>query len=154
MKKIHVILILFLFLFVVGCSGGSFRVEVVEGTVTLDGIPLEGATLTFIPSDSNIGKSAYARTDMQGTFKLTAVQGGTSGAGTMVGHYRVAISKDVPSREPTAKEITDQERGISPDIPILHIIPEKYNDAQTSGLTAEVVKGKNIFNFDLKSNNQ
>jgi hypothetical protein len=152
MPKITVIFVLFLLLTVIGCSDSSFRVEVVEGTVTLNGTPVEGATLTFVPSDSNVGKSAYARTDTQGMFRLTAVQGGKSGAGTMIGNYRVAVCKTVPVREPTVKELADQERGISPDIPILHIIPEKYNDAQISGLTAEVVKGKNIFHFELKSN--
>jgi hypothetical protein len=134
-----------------GCSSGTgFRVEAVKGTVTLDGALLEGATLTFVPSGN--GKSAYARTDAQGMFKLTAVQGGESGAGTMIGNYLVAVSKDIPSREPTAKEMADQERGISPEIPLLNIVPVKYNDVNTSGLTAEVVKGKNVFNFELKSN--
>jgi hypothetical protein len=124
----------------------------VEGTVTLDGTPIEGATITFVPSESGIGKSAYARTDVKGFFQLTAVQGGQSGTGTMIGNYLVAISKDIPSREPTDKELADQERGISFEIPIIPVIPVMYNNAQTSGLTAEVVKGKNIFNFDLKSN--
>jgi hypothetical protein len=153
MQKIFTTFILFLLLFLAGCSGGAgFRVEAVEGTVTLDDTPIEGATLTFVPSDSGIGKSAYARTDAKGFFQLTAVQGGQSRAGTMTGNYRVAISKDVPSRKPTDKELADQERGIPFEIPMTHIIPVKYNDAQTSGLTAEVVKGKNVFNFNLKSN--
>jgi hypothetical protein len=152
MSKITVISVLLLLFIVIGCSDGSFRVEVVEGTVTLDGTPVEDATLTFVPSDANIGKSAYARTDTQGMFRLTATQGGKSGAGTMIGNYRVAVCKTVPSREPTPNELADQERGIAPNIPILNIIPENYNDAQTSGLTAEVVKGKNIFHFELKSN--
>jgi hypothetical protein len=154
MQKMFTTFILFLLLFLSGCSGGaSFRVEAVEGTVTLDGTPIEGATLTFVPSDSKIGKSAYARTDANGFFRLTAVQGGSSEAGTMIGNYRVAISKDVPSRKPTEKELADQEQqGIPFEIPMTHIIPATYNDAQTSGLTAEVIKGKNVFNFNLKSN--
>ncbi|MDR0335845.1 MAG: carboxypeptidase-like regulatory domain-containing protein [Planctomycetaceae bacterium] len=154
MQKLFTNPILFLLLlFFSGCSDGtSFRVETVEGTVTLDGTPVEGATLTFVPSVSNIGKSAYARTNSQGFFRLTAIQGGQSGAGTVIGNYLVAISKDTPVREPTEKELADQERGIAFEIPITHIIPTKYNNAQTSGLTAEVIKGKNVFNFNLKSN--
>jgi hypothetical protein len=145
--------ILFLLPLLLGCSGGAgFRVEAVEGTVTLDGVPIEGATLTFVPTDSGTGKSAYARTNTNGFFQLTAIQGGQSGAGTMIGNYLVAVSKEIPSREPTDKELNDQERGISLQIPMIPIIPIKYNNAQTSGLTAEVVKGKNIFNFALKSN--
>jgi hypothetical protein len=153
MQRNIITLILLLLPLICGCSTGSaFRVEAVEGTVTLDGKTLEGATLTFVPVDSAAGKSAYARTNAQGTFKLTAVQGGTSGAGTMTGNYLVAVSKTVPSREPTTKELAEQERGISPDIPMDNIVTIKYNDAKTSGVTAEVVKGKNVFNFELKSN--
>jgi hypothetical protein len=138
---------------VTGCSTGKpdFAVEIVEGSVTLDGSPVEGVTVGFSPAESTSGKPAVGRTDAQGKFVLTATQGGQFGKGTMIGKYLVSFSKDIRSREPTAQELADADKtGVQPDIPIVSIIPKKYNDPQTSGLTAEVVKGKNNFSFDLK----
>jgi hypothetical protein len=137
-----------------GCSTGKpdFAVEIVEGVVTLDGSPIEGVTVGFSPADANTGKPAVGRTDAQGKFVLTATQGGEFGKGTMIGKYLVSFSKDIPSREPTTQELANADKtGVMPDIPIVSVIPKKYNDPQTSGLTAEVVKGKNNFSFDLQS---
>ncbi|MDR3199407.1 MAG: hypothetical protein LBU34_16180 [Planctomycetaceae bacterium] len=152
-QKLFFVIVCFSFLILLGCGSGSpFPVEAVEGTVTLDGQPVEDAVLTFVPVHSDNGKAAYGRTDVTGTYKLTAFNGGKSGAGTMVGHYIVSILKEVPVREPTAKELADQEeKGIEINIPMRSIVPAQYNDAQTSGLTAEIVKGKNIVHFDLQS---
>ncbi|MDR1140152.1 MAG: hypothetical protein LBL62_00570 [Planctomycetaceae bacterium] len=152
-QKLFFVIVSFSFLILSGCrSGVSFPVEAVEGIVTLDGQPVEGAVLTFVPVHSTEGKAAYARTDETGIYKLTAFNGGKSRAGTMTGHYIVSILKEVPVREPTAKELSDQaEKGIEISIPLRSVIPERYNDAATSGLTAEIVKGKNIVHFDLKS---
>ncbi|MCL2745101.1 MAG: DUF4198 domain-containing protein [Planctomycetaceae bacterium] len=134
-----------------GCSDSPFRVETVEGTVTLDGQPCADAVLTFIPVDDSAGKAAYGRTDDNGVYKLTASNGGKSNAGAKAGKYIVSILKEVPSREPTAKELADREKGISVEIPNISVIPVKYNNANASGLTADVVAGKNTFNFELKS---
>jgi hypothetical protein len=153
MQKIFFVIICFSFLILSGCGSGSpFPVEAVEGIVTLDGQPVEGAVITFVPVDVAEGKAAYARTDETGIYKLTAFNGGKSGAGTMTGRYIVSILKEVPVREPTTKELADAEKGIEINIPLRSVIPIRYNDAQTSGLTAEIVKGKNIVRFDLKSN--
>jgi hypothetical protein len=139
---------------VTGCPAGKpdFTVEIVEGLVTLDGSPVEGVTVGFSPVDSKAGKPAVGRTDAQGKFVLTATQGGEFGKGTMIGTYLVSLSKETPSREPTAQELADADKtGVMPDIPIVSRIPKKYNDPQKSGLTAEVVKGKNNFSFNLQS---
>jgi hypothetical protein len=151
-QKLFFTTICFSILILSGCGSGSpFPVEAVEGIVTLDGQPVEGAILTFVPVPSTEGKAAYARTDETGAYKLTAFNGGKFGAGTMPGRYIVSILKEVPVREPTAKELAEAEKGIEINIPLYSIVPTRYNDATTSGLTAEIVKGKNIVHFDLKS---
>ncbi|MDR0609876.1 MAG: DUF4198 domain-containing protein [Planctomycetaceae bacterium] len=154
-KKFISLFIFSIFLITVtGCSTGKpdFAVERVEGSVTLDGSPVEGVTVGFSPADSTRGKPAVGRTDAQGKFTLTATQGGEFGKGTMMGKYLVSFSKDIPSREPTPQELADLDNaGITPNIPNISIIPKKYNDPQTSGLTVEVIKGKNNFSFDLQS---
>ncbi|MDR2116084.1 MAG: DUF4198 domain-containing protein [Planctomycetaceae bacterium] len=156
MSKIFISLFILsvFFVTVTGCltNRPDFAVESVEGLVTLDGSPIEGVTVGFSPADSATGKPAVGRTDAQGKFVLTATQGGEFGKGTMIGKYFISFSKDIPSREPTAQELANADQtGVMPDIPIISIIPKKYNDPQISGLTAEVIKGKNNFSFDLQS---
>jgi hypothetical protein len=147
----------FLLLTLTSCSKGGpdFSVELVEGTVTLDGVPVESVTVGFSPADSSSGQPAVGRTDAQGKFVLTAAQGGEFGKGTMLGKYFVSLSKDVPSREMTPKELENADKtGVLPNIPIVSVIPKKYNDPKNSGLTAEIVKGKNNFPFEVKSSDK
>ncbi len=78
--------------------------------------------------------------------------GSINGKGTKVGRYNVGIIKDVPEREPTSQELELlDKKGIMYDIPIISVVPKKYNVPQSSGLTANVVQGKNAFNFELKT---
>ena len=135
-----------------GCSGGAdFSVEMVEGTITLDGVPLVGATIGFSPIDGE-GIPAVGKTNETGKFILTATQGGEFGKGTMLGKYNVSVTKEQLEREYTSQELQRMDAGgPSPNIPVISIVPKKYNDPNNSGLTAEVVRGKNTFNFALES---
>jgi len=66
-----------------GCGGPV----PVEGKVTMNGKPLAGATVVFIPV--NGGPEAGAQTDEEGNFHLT----GTKTEGISPGEYRVTVSK-------------------------------------------------------------
>jgi hypothetical protein len=66
-----------------GCGG---PVDV-EGNVTLNGKPLAGAMVVFIPEGG--GAEAGAFTDEDGNFRLN----GTKTEGTLPGEYRVIVSK-------------------------------------------------------------
>jgi len=93
----------------VGCSGG-LSVNYVEGTVTHDGAPLEGATVTFSPKTSG-GKELTASgvTDAKGVYKLTVVQGGKKDKGAMEGSYMVSIMNSNCKRlNPLATEDTEK----------------------------------------------
>lgn len=68
----------------VGCGGGPVPVE---GKVTMNGKPLAGATVVFIPVSG--GPEAGAQTDTDGDFHLT----GTKAEGIAPGEYRVTVSK-------------------------------------------------------------
>lgn len=74
----------------VGC-GTSY--QKVEGTVTLGGSPVEGATVTFYPTSEG-GQAASAITDANGKFKLTNP---TNDKGIPKGTYKVTITKGDPS---------------------------------------------------------
>ena len=62
----------------------------VSGTVTLDGKPLSGVMVSFIPTGSTRGTGAGGYTDKAGKYELTATHGGK---GTPVGEYRVLAAK-------------------------------------------------------------
>src|SRR5690242_15276582 len=69
-----------------GCSGDSGRHKV-KGKVTLDGQPLQGAEITFIPSGS--GEHATGFSGADGTFEVNS----TNAPGAAPGDYKVVIVK-------------------------------------------------------------
>jgi len=80
------LLVLALLLAASGCGGKLVKLE---GTVTLDGQPLEGATVTFNPEGGG-GNSASGLTGSDGVFFLTTR---TSGDGVAPGAYKVTVTK-------------------------------------------------------------
>lgn len=145
-----------------GCGSGRPKTVRVTGTVTLDGKPIEGANVTFYPETGeqpSTGTSpkdkkaltgsrpATGTTDKEGQFTLKTFE---EGDGALPGHYKVAIIK---------KEVTgflaDKDGlsgGIAPEgVKEKWIIPQKYSDPKTSGLTAEVKPGMTPLEFKLTS---
>lgn len=111
-----------------GCGEGNANLGIVEGTVTLDGTPLKNAHVQFQPSQ---GSASYGVTDASGHYDLYFA-GDTKGA--EIGEHTVRITT------PGASEDEPQQ---------LPKIPSKYNTE--SGLTANVEKGSNTFDFGLAS---
>ena len=153
----------------IGCNSG-LRTEYVDGIVTLDGTPVEGALVTFIPVSPGEARVAAGTTDVKGRYTLTVAEGGRAGRGTTVGEYKVTVAKRTPDKTkekteaaagnetgaseqpPSREEMAAAERarrsaGLPP--PFLYLTPKKYNNPETSGLTASVVKGSNKFDFAL-----
>jgi hypothetical protein len=80
-----------------GCGGASGFAPV-SGTVTMDGAPLEGASVSFQPKHVEGGKEAegsYGKTDAQGKYTLKRVSDDASGAA--VGDHDVTITKNASS---------------------------------------------------------
>jgi hypothetical protein len=103
----------------------------VTGIVTLDGQPLSEAVVTFQPADRH---PSIGRTDSEGRYELYYMpdtQGGVIGPNQVM----VTTRQDGEDGDP-ASNIPER-------------IPAQYN-AQTT-LSADVVKGRNEFNFDLTS---
>ncbi len=71
-----------------GC-GGKGGLVAVRGVVTLDGQPVEGASVTFSPEEDS-GKAAGGLTDSEGVFDLTTF---SEGDGALPGDYRVTVTK-------------------------------------------------------------
>ena len=132
--KSHLLPLLFIVVLSVGCKSKE-EIASVEGTVTMDGKPLEGATVVFINTS---GRPAGASTDAAGHYVLNFTKGRQ---GAIPGPNKVRIS-------------TIRDAGVDADgkpVPAQkERVPMRYN-AQTT-LEFEVKPGeKNIANFDLES---
>jgi len=145
-----------------GCGDQGPKVNYVEGVVTLDGSPLEGATVGFSPVDPAKGVAAVGTTGANGVFKLTAVQGGKPDGGAVAGEYFVTFQKvlvPVQSTEELEKLRTDPDYGKSTSQKSAApkyktIVPTAYGLATSSGFRVTVKAGKNVgdeFKFNLKS---
>ncbi|EAQ78747.1 carboxypeptidase-like regulatory domain-containing protein [Blastopirellula marina] len=127
-------------LFLIGLSGcfgsGGPELGIVEGTVKLDGQPLEGATISFVPAAG--GRTAEGFTDAEGHY---AVEFAAGAKGALLGEHKVRIT--------TLKEkvMSDSGRVADPGIP--EKVPARFNSE--TELIRDVQPGQNIFDLDLQS---
>ncbi|MCF0233407.1 MAG: carboxypeptidase regulatory-like domain-containing protein [Thermoguttaceae bacterium] len=147
-KHIAALCVLALLAVVPACGKSALKTESVVGVVTLDGSPLENATIKFTPVVEGQGDPAYARTDASGAYQLQTTLGKV-GAGTTPGKYAVTI--DCYEEVETGRMILNAEDQEVPETEERSLLPARYSNPEASGLEAEVVKGKNTFNFDLTS---
>jgi len=145
-KFVSVLLFLAFFVAASGCGDGKLKTYPVSGTVAYKGAPLVGATIGFSPKVAGMGDGGYARTDEKGFYQLQTTQGRVN-AGTTPGEYYVTISK--VDAVGTGVFRVDDTGFRYEETNTVSAIPEKYSSAE-AGLSAIVVKGKNVFNFDLE----
>jgi hypothetical protein len=137
-------------LLITGCnSGGRAPTYPVSGTVIMNDKPLEGAAVVFVPTEGATGQEAAAAvTDAEGKYTLRA----------NAGEYRIKVSKfdgKKPSKEEQEKYISYEEEqkmqfgDDKPTPPARNLLPAKYGDDSTSGLTYTVNKGSNTRDIKL-----
>lgn len=138
-------------LLALGCGpSDGLTVYPVQGMVTFEGEPLEGAIVVFLPDES--GRAASGRTLSDGSFQLAT--SGAQQSGAMAGDYHVTIRKEVDvdangnpidygngDAGPASKP---QTRGKT-----ISVIPNRYGEVEKTDLTATVTKGNNLFTFEL-----
>ena len=130
-------------LLVAGC-GGSSGMAPVSGSVTYKGKPVAKANVSFTPVEGT-GRAAAGFTDDSGRYTLGTL---TASDGARAGKYRAAVIARGPDRPPKAGETGSGMPGeMMPGDPV---IPTKYFQAETSGLTFEVKRGSNRFDIELK----
>jgi len=117
----------------------------VTGTVTLDGKPLDSATVTFIPVGKTRGNGAMGYTDEEGKYQLATHRGDR---GAPVGEYRVVLNKMVmPDGTPYSAE-----SGLAPmDSPAREILPPRFSDQMQTKLKATVPEGGGQVDLALTS---
>ncbi len=144
-----------------GCGGGGDdewvenrpKTVPVTATVTIGGSPLSDASVTFSPVSAE-GPGASGRTGKDGKLTLTTYK---PGDGVVPGEYRVTVIKvHEPDHEfiedpddpnyGTEEEVEEEEEPVA-----VSLIPEKYGNADDSGLLADVTEsGENDFTFKLE----
>jgi hypothetical protein len=119
-----------------GCGESGPTMGRVGGKVTYKGQPVPKGTIAF-QATSPGGRNATGTIAEDGTYTL---QTENPGDGAIVGDYKVAVvARDdvildyIPKKAPPPKRLT----------------PEKYENPDTSGLTAKVEPGSNTKDFDL-----
>ncbi|MGL4942266.1 MAG: hypothetical protein ACRC46_03640 [Thermoguttaceae bacterium] len=135
--------------FCLGCGGRNYnQMEFVEGTVTLDGVPVADADITFQPITFGVGESATGRTDAQGVYKLSSMTG-APGKGTVAAEYAVTASKFVTTA--LDKPYVDMKQDALITHESKEMLPSAYTEVDFSPLTATVTKGKNVIDIKLES---
>lgn len=136
-----------------GSSEDGYPIAPAEATILLDEKPLEGASVTFVVGSQP--QPATGITDKQGKVKLTTFK---PGDGAAIGSNLVSIQKNEIDKTKKTADQGDQDSekydplvmGTPPPV-VKFLVPQKYTLVTTSGLTAEVKKGQNTFEFKLDS---
>lgn len=124
-----------LLVFAVGCGQKGPDTAQVSGVVKLNGEPVEGAMVMFQPVAE--GRSSRSLTDANGRYTLKYV-GDQNGA--LIGEHVVTVTK-------FRKRITDDNgQVVDPGVP--ELFPASANSE--TELKANVTKGSNTFDFDIK----
>ena len=121
-----------------GCGSSGPELGYVTGTVTLDGKPVNGATLIFSPQDGK-GTTSSGQTDAEGHYKLMFT---FKKEGVMLGKHDVKIEKATMG----AEEVAEAKRLGLPASDAVRI-PSKYG--KIGQLSAEVKGGSQTIDFAL-----
>lgn len=119
-----------------GCLGSGSDHGHVTGVVTINGSPVEGATVTFSPEGG--GRSAIATTQADGSYELHYTPGVK---GAKRGSNAVRISTY------SAPELDDDYSVVTPATP--ERFPPEYSLGEE--MTVDVKSGDNTFDFDIQA---
>jgi len=109
-----------------GCGSGVPPTGSVSGKVTYKGQPFTTGVVTFI--NEKAGRGASSDLDSSGSYHIESIR---------TGDYNVAIHRRPPPPSEGPRVIENWKLSI----------PDKYQNPQTSGLTATVEPGRNIVDF-------
>jgi len=131
----------------IGC--GRQKTSPVEGVVLLDGKPVAGASIQFVPQGA--GRDATGETDKSGQFVMSTFQ---PRDGMLPGSYKVVISPPTGTADPAQYKSAEEAMAAAGKAPAKKdsataAFPQKYARADQTPLVQEVpVKGK--LKFELQ----
>jgi len=116
-----------------GCAGPN---SPVEGTVSVDGTPVDVGSIVFVPEGGGQPSGGDIR---DGKYSIAEERGPAPGK------YKVQITWN----RKTGKKVKDvADTGETKDVRV-QVLPDKFN--KSTELTAEIKPGSNTVNFDLKA---
>lgn len=130
----------------IGCNSKKLPTIVkAEGIVTLDGTPVENATISFLSEKTDY--HAIGNTNAQGKFTMRVARSEYNGkTGACPGDYKVEISKSVIGAQ------KEGESGGETEVSLRNDLPAKYASVGSSNLKVTVPeKGSDQLNFELTS---
>ncbi|GAB6187345.1 hypothetical protein JCM17478_28470 [Thermopirellula anaerolimosa] len=140
------------------CNRGSDKPKTypVTGTVTMNGQPVPGATVTFTPKEPAApGQegplAASAVTDNEGKYQIGTF---AKGDGALPGEYLVSVTK-YEGAGPTGggsgseEEYTPPVPGQEAPVP-KNVLPAQYANPNTSGLSFKVEAKSNTYDITLQ----
>jgi hypothetical protein len=136
-----------------GCwDGPSEKPIKVEGRILLDGIPLKGALVTFVPRGGQ-GRLARGDTSREGDFLLTT---STPYDGVLPGNYKVTVT--FPGKDEQALPGPDRNRALAKGQSVLESIepwhnpvPVIYGDEASTPLEQEIPAPTKVIVLELHS---
>ncbi len=163
MKKLHAGVVsaaaLIGVLATVGCGSSRPSTYQVTGTVTYEGDPVEGATVSFASTDPET-RGAMGVTDSQGQYELTTFE---KADGALPGEFKVRVFKY--DREPEEVEMSDgppdqiiedmpddyEPEAYEEAEPAQHLLPEEYASPASTPLSFTVeASDENVYDIDLE----
>jgi hypothetical protein len=121
---------------VAGCGSDGPTVVPIRGEVLYQDAPLKDVPqglVRYLPKENSQGRQASGRIQPDGSFVLTTFKGGD---GVVPGEYDIVVSAYTTRPELTREQV-EATRGVGLEKPRL-LIPEKYTEPGTSGLTDTV----------------
>lgn len=121
-----------------GCSSGNqFPTEEVRGKIMFRNAPVTTGTVVFVPEGDMPSATGEIKPD--GTFQLTTYD---EHDGAVIGMHSVMVT----SLEDMSDKLPEERSGTPRSL-----VPPKYSNYNTSGLTAEVTEGEaNSVTLELK----
>lgn len=127
----------------IGCGGDKFKMAAVEGTVKLDGKPLDKIMVEFWPQSD--GPRSFAETDSEGHFKLITDDGKREGAS--VGSHKVILKDSGALGDKFLGRDVDNVDAPKAKKPRISAV---YSSPETTSITKSVEAGKkNAFDIEV-----
>ena len=146
-KPVYLCSLLFLGCLVLGCGKHDPNIHLIDGLVTLDGSPVAGASVMFVPQTTE-GTDASGVTDSDGKFRIQTLHG-AAGGGTTIGEYRVVVIKI--EALPTGRTTTESDGTVTEIMSERSVVPQVYGSRNTTPLVVNITQGKNTVNLELES---
>ncbi len=131
-----------------GCTSKACKVT---GVIKMDGEPIEGVSISFVPKTDGQGELAAGTSVAGGAYEIKTLSGDIVD-GTVPGTYTVVLRKSEVLWD--GKSWMHPAGGGEPvkSTTLKELLPKQYTSSATSPFTATVEKGKpNTFDFDIKS---